>query len=211
MHKVLREEGLRSLWFKVLGEICYRRLAIIERIFDGEAEAGLRVDWGLSKLTIPELPAYHARYPETDLDELRRRMERGGWCYVIRYDGGIIHSCWIATGTVRIDYLDCEVCIGSDLVYPYEAFTVPEFRGRGVATARVRLMERHLLAEGYQGSVGVVQPSDRAALRFNLSGQNRVIGTIGFFCLGGWRRYFLRLDKALQPPAKPGSIRLTGR
>ena len=156
--EVLRQEGLRSLWFKVLGEVCYRRLAIIEKIFDGEARRGPPVEWELSKLSIAELPAYHAYHPGANLDELCGRLERGGCCFVMRHDGRIIHTCWIVKGTELIEYLGCEVRIGPDLGYEYEAFTVPEFRGRGVATARTRLMEPDLVADGYRGIVATVYP-----------------------------------------------------
>ena len=208
---MLRQEGLRSLWFKVLGEVCYRRLAIIENIFDGEARPGPPVEWELSKLSISELPAYHAYHPGANLDELRGRLERGGCCFVMRHDGRIIHTCWIVKGTERIEYLDCEVRIGPDLGYAYEAFTVPEFRGRGVAAARTRLMETDLVAAGYRGIVATVHLDNPAALRFNFRAGYRVIGTVGFFRLGPWRRYFLRIDKTLRPAANSGSITLVPR
>jgi hypothetical protein len=33
--QVLREEGLKSLWFKILGETVYRRLLLLERVLEG--------------------------------------------------------------------------------------------------------------------------------------------------------------------------------
>lgn len=205
---MLRQDGLRSLWFKVLGEICYRRLAIIEKMFDGEAPSGPPVEWELSKLSISELPAHRAYHPDAYLDDLRRRIEQGDCCFVIRRDGRIIHSCWIVKGTAWIDYLDCKVLIAPDLGYAYEAFTAPEFRGRGVAAARARLMEPDLAAEGFRGIVAALHTDNPEALRFNLNAGYRVIGTIGFFRLGPWKRHFLRLDQTLRPAADPRSITL---
>lgn len=193
--EVLREEGLRSLWFKILGETGYRRVLLVERVLDGSKPKSGAWDC-LSMLTTSDLDRYSRFHPDADLDEIRARLERGDICFAMNQEDEIIHVCWVRRGRAHIDYLDCEVELPSDVGYVYEVFTKPEFRGRGLAGARTSLMEKPLIDAGYRGVLSAIGPENRASLHFNQQAGHKVVGRIGYRGLGPWRRYFYRVRSA---------------
>ncbi|MDA1314461.1 MAG: hypothetical protein O2968_14065 [Acidobacteria bacterium] len=196
--EVLRQEGPRSLWFKILGEICYRRLLLLERVLDGsKKESG-----GLgpvSRLATSDLDCYSRFQPDADLAEIRRRLRRGDICLAMNHEGEIIHACWIRRGRARSEYLDCEVELPPDTGYAYEAFTKPEFRGRGVANAGAHLMEAPLVEAGYRTVLSMIGPENYASLRFTQQAGHRIVGRIGYRGLGPWRRYFCKIHSTTFP------------
>jgi GNAT superfamily N-acetyltransferase len=193
--EVLRDEGLRSLWFKILGEICYRRLLLVERVLDGSTRkpGGLGC---LSMLTTSDLDRYRRLQPDADPDEIGIRLERGDFCFAMNHEGEIIHVCWVRRGRAHIDYLDCEVELPSDVGYAYEVFTKPEVRGRGVAGRRARLMEPPLIDAGFRAVLSAIGPEDGASLHFNQQAGHKVVGRMGYWRLGPWRRDFFRIRSA---------------
>lgn len=199
--QVLREEGLKSLWFKLLGETVYRRLLVIERVLEGNDREGDETTGRMSLLGAADLPRYAAFRPEADLEELQRRLDRGECCFIMEVGGEIAHACWIANKSTRIDYLDCDVELPSDACYAYEAYTHPAFRGCGLAGARVRRMEPELMRMGYRRTLAVVGPENHRAIYFNTAAGNEVVGRIGYYQIGPWRRYFSKPDPGRESAA----------
>lgn len=195
--EVLREEGLRSLWFKVLGETIYRRVLLLERILE-DVETEENASTGrLSLLKAVGLPRYATFRPGSNLEALRHRLGRGESCFVMEVGGQIAHACWIAARRTRIDYLECEVDLPSDTCYAYNAYTYPALRGRGIAGARVRRMEPELIRMGYRRAMAVVGPENYRAIYFNTAAGYQIVGVMGYYQFGPWRRYFCK--------GKPGS------
>src|SRR6059036_2712211 len=76
--EVLHEEGLRSLWFKILGETVYRRVVLLECPLDepiAEVTSSLPVVIDLLRDT--ELDEYIALRPEADPSKIQRRLAAG--------------------------------------------------------------------------------------------------------------------------------------
>ena len=194
--EVLTDEGVRSLWFKVLGEICYRRLLILEQVMEGSPGAGTSGLGRLSLLTPSDLDRYGRLCPDADLNKIRKRLERGDICFAMNHEGQMIHVCWVTRGPAWVDYLDCEILLPAGAGYAYEAFTKPQFRGRGVAGARTRLMEGPLMEAGYRSVISAIGPENRTALHFNMGAGHRVVGLIGYWRFARWRRYFCRVRGA---------------
>lgn len=199
----LRREGPRSLWFKVLGALCYRRLLLVERVLDGPTgdDGGCG---GLTVLTTSDLNRYGRFQPDADLDEIAARLARGDMCLGMIHTGELIHACWVRRGRAHIEYLDCEFELPSDVGYAYEAYTKPEFRGRGVAGARARLMEAPLSRAGYRAVLSAISPENGASLYFNRQAGHKVVGLIGWLGLGPWRWYFCRVRAASFPALSVG-------
>ena len=199
--QVLREEGLKSLWFKVLGETVYRRQLLIEGVLQGSDTDDDGTKGHISLLGTADLPRYAAFRPESDIEELRGRLDRGESCFVMEIGGEIAHACWIAKKYTRIDYLECEVELPPDACYGYDAYTHPAFRGRGIAGARVRRMETELMRMGYRRTLAVVGPENRRAIYFNTTAGNEVVGRIGYYQFGPWRHYFCNVDAGKESAA----------
>src|SRR5712691_6215953 len=74
--EVLREEGVRSLWFKLLGETVYRRLLLLERpLQDAIPAVTARVPVEISLLQKSEIAEYVEYRAETDVSEVQARLD----------------------------------------------------------------------------------------------------------------------------------------
>lgn len=202
--EVLHQEGLRSLWFKVLGETVYRRLLLVERVLEGGDTRGDEATGRLSLLCADDLPRYALFRSDADLKDIAGRLDRGDLCLVMSVGKQIAHACWITSKHTQIDYLECEVMLSPDMCMAYDAFTKPAFRGRGIAGARTRQMEPYLIKSGYRRLLSAIGPENRQSLYFNTAAGHQIVGVMGYYQLGPWRRYFCRPYRgALFTPLQP--------
>lgn len=191
--EVLRREGIRSLWFHVLGETVYRRMVLLERPLSDpipEAASGVAVE--ISLLKAGEVEEYVAFHRGLSAAEVRGRLERGGKCFVSRHQGSIVNACWTAGGSVWIDYLGRSMQFASDEIYVYNNYTDPRFRGLNVSMVRAAVMLRHFRELGYRRLVAVVVPENKAAFRSPDKAGYRRIGVVGYIRIGRWRRELTR-------------------
>ena len=187
--EILRREGLRSLWFHVLGETVYRRAVLFERVLSDpipSAPAAIPVEVSLLKPS--EVDDYVAFHRGLDAAEVRGRLDRGGKCFIARHQGAIVNACWTAEGSVWIEYLGCRIELARDEVYVYNNYTDPRFRGRNIPLVRAVVMLQHFRELGYRRLVAVVVPENKAAFRSPDKAGYRPIGVIGSIKIGPWRR-----------------------
>src|SRR4051812_44638951 len=88
--ELIRNEGLTTLWFKLLGETVYRRMVLLERSLDAPQEllaAEIPVEFDL--LRASDADEYALLRPDTGATEVRRRLELGQLCFSGRHDGRI--------------------------------------------------------------------------------------------------------------------------
>jgi hypothetical protein len=191
---VLRREGLRSLWFKILGATVYRRLLLVERpLCEPVAEVRAGVPVEVSVLDRSEIAEYRAFRPDTEEAEVRSRLDGGQRCFVARHAGQIVSARWAAVDRVWIDYLSCELPLAPDEGYPYDLFTAPGFRGQAVSPATSTRMLRDFQRAGYRRMLGTVLPGNAASLRASAKTGYRPCGRIGYVGIGPWRWRF-RMD-----------------
>jgi GNAT superfamily N-acetyltransferase len=192
--QVLREEGLKSLWFKVLAELGYRRVALLVReLEESPADVVTRVPVQVGRLQPTEIEDYLKLRPKADPDDIRQRLASGQLCFVARAGQRIIHVCWIATGRAWIAYLSREIQLAPDEVYAYESFTAPGFRGSNVPAARSAYMRQTLHRLGYRRSVVVVAPENRPAYRAVEKAGYRRVGLLRTIWIGKWQQQFGRV------------------
>jgi hypothetical protein len=197
--EVLRTEGLRSLWFRILGETVYRRAILIERLLQEPiAEQRAGVDVEVSLLTAGELDEYLAHCPGSSAAEFCERLKQGQKCFTARCQNTIASTCWAATGAARIDYLNREISLAEDEVYTYGSYTAPRFRNLNIAAVRGNQMVRYFRERGYRRFVAILMPENKVAFRPAEKIGYRRIGTIGYIKLGPWQRFFCRVH----PPAQ---------
>jgi RimJ/RimL family protein N-acetyltransferase len=191
---VLREGGIRGLWFSMLGKTVYRRVVLVERALDEpvpEVSALLPVVIDLLKES--EVDAYVGFSLRGNSSETRRRLEAGQLCFVARHEGRLVCANWATTKAARISYLDCTIQLAPGEVYTYELFTSPDFRGQNIAPAVKAQQLRHFRRAGYSRSVAAIVPENRASLRADEKVGYRPYGVMGYVKLGPWRRDFFRL------------------
>ena len=191
--EVARWKGLKVLWFKILGETVYRRVLFVEGILNRPPPPlEFMPSIEISELRENEIDDYRSLRSDETAYEIGRRLRSGHRCWVTRYDGRIATAWWGVTGRAFIDPLGCEILLASDEIYTYGSFTDPRYRGQHLPAARYWLLRPMLEAEGFCRFLGIVEPDDPAAVRHSQRSGLSTIGTVGYFRIGPWRRYFVR-------------------
>jgi len=130
---VLREEGLRSFWFKVLGETVYRRMVVMELLVPLERRpTGPPVAGAVLRLVRQDdLDAYadlrggHA--------EARKALALGERCLGTWLDGRLLTTHWFADRVARIEPLGRTIPLEHGEAYSTESSSRPTLAGAGSA------------------------------------------------------------------------------
>ena len=155
-----------NLWFRMLGEIGYRRVVVLERRLDGELpEVAARLPVRIALLTPADLEALCPLPSGSSRPSIRRRLEQGHQCFIVWHEGEIVHAGWAATRQAWVDYLGCAFPLGPGDVYQYDSFTAPAFRGLDLAGARVAWMARFFRDAKARRLLAVVWPENTTAFR----------------------------------------------
>jgi GNAT superfamily N-acetyltransferase len=192
---VLREEGIKSFWFKSLGEMCYRRYLLLERLLDDpiphtEPRVPITIDL-LKKTEAEEYSMFRAGVQQSEIID---RINSGHVCFLARHRGKIISATWAAVNmTVRSYYLNREIRLGQDEVYTYNSFTAPDFRGLSVSPALKVEMMRYLRSAGYRRMICWVLPENSPSLKALQKVGFHPLGVMGYVRVGPWRKDFYRV------------------
>src|SRR5215510_5514048 len=90
---ILREEGLKSLWVKLLDKTLCRWEVLIEHPLDRPVpEISAQVPLEIGLLDGSEVEEYVHFRPGTDPSEITRRLTAGHWCFVARHKGHMIYA-----------------------------------------------------------------------------------------------------------------------
>ena len=190
--QVLRQEGVKSLWFRVLGELGYRRTILFQLDLthdrqDKAVPAGVRFGL-LSPNRVQDLLGL-VRY--CDEREIRRRLAAGQLCVVGYADGKPAYVNWLALGQVWIDFFGIQAVLSPGTAYSYELYVDPACRGLGLNRAGVDFGVQRLRERGFTKCVGVVVPENRAGLGYTLACGCQPIGWVRSLRLGGFRRCWI--------------------
>jgi len=187
----LRVEGPRSFWFKLLAECGYRRLLLIERPLDQPiADYTPRLPVDVAMLAPGELDDYLAFRPETTRRELADRLGAGQLCFVARHQRCIVAAAWVSLQPIWMPFLGCRIDVAPDEAHIYDKFTLPTYRGYGIANAVRTHHLKHLQRAGLRRATGVVLPENVSGLRDDVKGGFRTYGVVGRLKLGPWQRAF---------------------
>ena len=188
---VLRDEGLVSLWFRILGRTVYRRAIFIELPLSEQvptATTSLAVTVGM--LTELEVNEYINLLPDADPAKIRARLAAGQRCFVIRLEGKIVHVGWATTGRVRIEYFAREITLAPDEVFVFGSYTAHEYRGKNLAGVRIAAMASFFREAGYKRMIGIVVPENKIGLSSPQKMGYRPVGLMSQLRLGPWRYNF---------------------
>jgi hypothetical protein len=198
---MLREQGIRSLWFAILERRrIYRRLVCIERILSEpipEIKANLPI--GVGFLQESEVSDYVNFRPGASASETRRKLNDGDRCIVARYEGQIVSAFWASIRRASLvnvgEYLDRDVSLelplAQDEVFLYDAYTLPQFRGQNVSPESSVWNLRYWREAGYRRVFVGVSPENKSSLRACKKEGYRPFAVIGYFKLGPLRWDFL--------------------
>jgi GNAT superfamily N-acetyltransferase len=193
----LRVEGVGSVWFKVLGQLGYRRLMLLERTLDqAVADFSPNLPVEVTQLAERELDDYVAFRPETRRRDAIDRLRSGQMCFVACRDGRIVAAGWIAVQPTWLPYVGCAIDMAPGDVHSYDKFALPAFRGYGISNALRMHQLRHLRRAGYRRVIATVVPENASSLRDILKGGYRPCGMIGRIKIGPWQRHFRTRPRA---------------
>lgn len=202
--EVFREEGLKALWFKALGEIFYRRMLLLECVLtDLPAPDAPRIDVGFHRLTASDVEAYVRFRPEAEARELRRRLEVGDCAFWAGRCDRMVGALWVSAGTGWIEYLQRHIPLKPGEGYLYEAYTHPDFRGCGIGPALNNFAYRALREEGFRRILLAVNLENGPARKAFCKNGERVFAKQGFVRLGPWRYDFTRKHRGGPCPGAP--------
>jgi GNAT superfamily N-acetyltransferase len=187
----LRGEGLRSFWFKLVGEMGYRRLLLLDQpLVHGVPQFSPTRPVVVAQLTVDEIDDYLAFRPDTARAAVIDRLGAGQMCFVARFDRRIVAADWIATQPIRLSYLDCVLDLAPGDVCIYDKFILPAYRGHGISNALRTHHLRQLQRAGHRRVVVAVLPENASSLRDILKGGYRPCGILGRIKVGRWQRHF---------------------
>jgi GNAT superfamily N-acetyltransferase len=199
---MLRRRAFRSLLLRSLTiayaalglEKAYLRVLIFERdIARASASATSDIDVEVRELRCDDIAAYGRYRPERDVAELDRRLAAGMRCFLTLSEGHVVGELWVVTVELWLAQLERLVPLAPDELWVYEAFVIPELRGRNVATVRATLVGERLKNEGYRRLLWLVSPHNRPQLGSAAKLGARRLGSAGYVRLGPFRRDFVRM------------------
>ncbi len=183
--EILREEGLRSLWFLVLSDLGYRRFLLLERWLDEPIpEIEPRVSLAFSRLRPDELDEYLRFHDEAPRSQLEERLARGDECFIARHEGRIVATSWASFGQHLIRSIRYRYEIGPSEAYLHDSFTDPTFRGRSIAPALSVYVLEQLRSAGLTRVTVATLPENSANLRARAKSGFRVCGRLTSLQLG---------------------------
>lgn len=92
----------------------------------------LATDFPGSILEMDDIPAIAACTHWVTVDLIHDRLSKGHLCMVLKYEGKIAGYTWAEFA--GIGNADCDFVLRSGEAYLYDAFIVPDYRGRGLAS-----------------------------------------------------------------------------
>jgi hypothetical protein len=154
----------------------YRRAYFLVRSLDAPFDAGGAASATCSVLSPDDLRAYAAFRPQQGEDVARRRFARGDHCLVVWHEGAIVHAGWAATRRVYIPYLESDMLVIPGDIYSYDSYTLPAFRGKGLAVAKSILLQTHFRSLGYRRTTAIVAVENSAGLALTRAAAYRPLG-----------------------------------
>jgi GNAT superfamily N-acetyltransferase len=193
----------RTVWLAPQWKLRKRFLVLVTALqpaVDAPALRGSKtaVEW--RSLTEADIDAIRATHPGVSDTELRRRWHEGQACVGGWVDGALAHVRWDSDRRTYLPYLKraFEPLTGDTLVV--EAFTRPDFRGRGIHSQSTALAFDRARARGLTRSITMVASWNAPALHVLRDKAGReVAGSVGYWQVGPVIRHFAT-----------GAVRLAG-
>jgi GNAT superfamily N-acetyltransferase len=190
--RTLHEEGLGSFWLKSIDALGYRRLYLLRRplaepILDCPTTLPVAIGW----LTLEDVQAYLVFRPDASSHDVTQQLLRGDRCLVARHQDRIVGVIWGSSERIKMKRsLGRDLPLAAGEAYQFDAYTLPEVRGMGIAPALSVAWLRHLRDEARVAAIMLTVPWNVAALRSHAKAGYRVAAVVRYVRLGPWRYLF---------------------
>jgi GNAT superfamily N-acetyltransferase len=185
--------------------VCRRYFGIVADLGDLAPERARPAEIRVTNLDAADLPALAALDPAMTREEVARRLREGQQCTLGWWGRELAHHRWDSTGPTRLPYLGRVLRPGCGDQLVVGIYTAPSLRGRGLAGAVMMDASRRARAVGVSRLVWLAAWWNTPSMALSEQVASRVVGTVGYWALGPWRRYFATGRVWIEPD---GSVRI---
>ena len=152
----------------------------------------------ITTLTKNEISQVITIDPSMSEAEVRRMWGEGQECLLSWIGGSLANYRWDTTRPTFLPYLGKTFCPLEGDCFAGSIFTHPAFRGRGIHTVSNIMALYRAKDRGFSRIITVAAWWNTPSLRVNqLKTGGMVVGTVGYWNAGLWRRYFASGDVCL--------------
>jgi len=195
---VALHSSLKDIWFKTLfATRIYRRFWVTLYPLDAAplpVDSTLDISFGLLKSD--EVNDYMRLRPDQTPEEIQRRFKKKHLCFVARLDDRPVAAVWACADSAQIEYVGCDLLLPPGVIYSYDLFIAPEYRGHRLSAIVYYRRLQYLQKAGYHTGISILWPENRQAARhFEKLGLS-TNGVLRRIQLGLWKHHFLRWKPA---------------
>ena len=117
------------------------------------------------------------------------RVREGHLCFIAEKNGDIVNYAWVSLNETYVNEIERRIRLGSDSVYRYDGYTVPEYRGMGILPTVLTKSSDYLFQNGIKEIYDIVASNNFPSLRAHQKVGSRKMGEITFIRLFKLRRY----------------------
>ena len=179
--------------------LCRRYLGLTADLRKATLEHAQSPGIRVANLETGDVPALRACDPAMTREEVARRLDEGQRCTLGWWGGELAHHRWDSASPVHLSYLGRVLRPGPGQQVVVGIYTAPAFRGRGIAGAVMMDACRRARAAGVTRLVWLAAWWNVRSFALAEQLLSRVEGTVGYWALGPWRRYFSSGHVRLEP------------
>lgn len=182
--------GWRLIWVAPVWTLRPRHVVLVRDLTTPLPDAPCRPDLHWTQLTEADIPRVVALDPRLGPGEIQRRLAEGQACHLCWVGESVAHYRWEASRPAYLPYLGLTVRPLPGDVCGAGVFTDPTFRRAGIHTATTLAALHRLRALGHRRAIAFVAWWNGPSLRVERDRAGRtVVGAVGYWNLGPWRRY----------------------
>jgi len=199
--EILRAGGPSALFWKTLGELCYRRVHLfvddLQKPLD-LPEARVPLEYGL--LDKRGMDEYLALSPDASSSEASRRLADGHECVTAHHEGRLAGYCWSGANRAAVGYLGLELQLEPHWIYGYELLVDPALRRQRVSVGILSARRRILAEIGHRYELTAVMPENKPAYGFQTIMRRQPAGLLAVGWIGPWKRPIVRVEPVAPYP-----------
>lgn len=181
----LRDEDLRSTWFRFLDTLGYRRLYVLSHSLEEPipvrpSRLPLSIDW-LMREGVEAYRSFHAGN-----DNATMLLAEGDRCPIVRHEGRIVGALWGSTCRAHAEPPDRDLPLAVGEAFEFNIHRSAAERGQGVASALSTTWLRQVRAKDCTAALTLVRPENRPALKSYARVSYQITGIVHSLRLGPW-------------------------
>ena len=120
------------------------------------------------------------------------RLQDGHRLFVLKNNEKMIYCLWGQIKKITINWLDINLNIPESMICITGGYTLPEYRGKGIASKLKKEIFHKFKKEGYHHILGFVDPSNFTALKIDKKLCFKEYQTITYKRYGYFRKYIVQ-------------------